>query len=289
MNGNADSRATLLISCNDKPGIVSRISTLLYHHKANIVTSDQYTTDPVNGMFFMRIEFDIAGILNQEHELREAIASLAQKIEFQWQMYLASEIKRMAIFVSKEDHALLELLWQWRSGDLRVEIPLIISNHEESRVLAEQMGIPFVYIPVDRNNKLQAETEQLRVLEENAVDFVVLARYMQILTPLFVERYRNRIINIHHSFLPAFIGAKPYERAYERGVKIIGATAHYVNEQLDEGPIIEQDIHRVTHNESAVDLKKMGRYVERTVLARAVKWHIEDRIIIHGNKTIVFI
>ncbi|WP_274362807.1 formyltetrahydrofolate deformylase [Paenibacillus thermotolerans] len=282
-----NSRAILLISCQDKPGIVAKLTTLLYMNGANIVSSDQYTTDPVNGMFFMRIEFDIPNIDEKLGDLEDKLDSLSKEVMFDWKLSLPNKVKRMAILVSKEDHCLLELLWQWRSGDLPVEIPMIISNHENSRETAEQWGIPYHYLPVTKDNKSEVEKKQIELLKGN-VDFIVLARYMQILTPTFVEQFPNQIINIHHSFLPAFIGAKPYERAYQRGVKIIGATAHYVNDQLDEGPIIEQDVQRVTHNESAKELKNIGKHIERIVLARAVKWHTEDRIIINENKTVVF-
>lgn len=195
--------------------------------------------------------------------------------------------KRMAIFVSKHDHCLLELLWQWQAKDLDVEIPLVISNHPDLRSIVENMGISYYHIPITPENKREAEEEELRLLE-GKVDFIVLARYMQILSPDFIEHYPNRIINIHHSFLPAFVGGRPYEQAYERGVKLIGATAHYVTAELDQGPIIEQDVQRVTHNEGVADLRRIGRQIEKRVLARAVKWHIEDRIIVHENKTIVF-
>ncbi|WP_397379066.1 formyltetrahydrofolate deformylase [Paenibacillus sp. YYML68] len=285
MNETNNVRAKLLISCPDQPGIVAKISNLLYQHNANIVSSDQYSTDPSSGMFFMRIEFDMPGIEEREQQIGQEIEALGLNIDYT--LSLAKRKKRMAIFVSKEDHCLVELLWQWKSGDLDVDIPMIVSNHPDSAALAEQFGIPYYHIQVDKDNKKLAEEQQLKLLD-GKVDYVVLARYMQILTPNFVAAYRNRIINIHHSFLPAFIGAKPYERAFARGVKIIGATAHFVNEQLDEGPIIEQDIQRVTHNENANELKKIGRMIERVVLARAVKWYIEDRIIIHENKTVVF-
>lgn len=198
------------------------------------------------------------------------------------------DIKRTAIFVSKDPHCLMELLWEWQSGDLETEIVCVISNHDNAREIVESQGLPFHHIPANKDIREQAEAEQIRLMEEYNVDLLVLARYMQILTPAFVERFEDRIINIHHSFLPAFVGAKPYERAYDRGVKLIGATSHYVTNELDEGPIIEQDIERVDHRDHVDDLKKIGRKVERRVLANAVKWHLEDRVIVKDNKTIVF-
>jgi len=281
-------RARLLISCPDQPGIVASVSRFLYEHGANIITSDQHSTDPRGGTFFMRIEFDLPELDRREEELKRNFAEIARYYQMEWKLTLASRLKRMAIFVSREDHCLLELLWQWRAGDFVSDIAMVISNHPDLRDIVEQWNIPFHHIPVDRDNKPAAERRQFELME-GAVDLVVLARYMQILSPEFVAKYRNNIINIHHSFLPAFVGAKPYERAYERGVKLIGATSHYVTEDLDEGPIIEQDVHRVDHSHNAADLKRVGRYVERTVLARAVKWHLEDRIIVHGNKTVVFV
>ncbi len=201
---------------------------------------------------------------------------------------MASELKRVAIFVSKELHCLHELIWEWQTGNLMAEIAVVISNHEEARELVERLNIPFHYMKANKDIRAEVEKKQLELLEQYDVDVIVLARYMQILTPDFVSAHPNRIINIHHSFLPAFIGANPYKRAYERGVKLIGATSHYVTNDLDEGPIIEQDIERVDHRDNAEALKNIGRTIERSVLARAVKWHLEDRVIVHENKTIVF-
>lgn len=205
-----------------------------------------------------------------------------------WSLTLASELKRVAIFVSKELHCLHELIWEWQTGNLMAEIAVVISNHEEARELVERLNIPFHYMKTNKDIRAEVEKKQLELLEQYDVDVIVLARYMQILTPDFVSAHPNRIINIHHSFLPAFIGANPYKRAYERGVKLIGATSHYVTNDLDEGPIIEQDIERVDHRDNAEALKNIGRTIERSVLARAVKWHLEDRVIVHENKTIVF-
>lgn len=205
-----------------------------------------------------------------------------------WSLTLASELKRVAIFVSKELHCLHELIWEWQTGNLMAEIAVVISNHEEARELVERLNIPFHYMKANKDIRAEVEKKRLELLEQYDVDVIVLARYMQILTPDFVSAHPNRIINIHHSFLPAFIGANPYKRAYERGVKLIGATSHYVTNDLDEGPIIEQDIERVDHRDNAEALKNIGRTIERGVLARAVKWHLEDRVIVHENKTIVF-
>jgi formyltetrahydrofolate deformylase len=280
-------RARLLISCPDQPGIVASVSRFLFEHGANIISSDQHTTDPVGGDFFMRVEFELPDLDRREAELERDFREVADKYAMDWRFARASRIKRMAIFVSKEDHCLVELLWQWKAGDYLADIVMVVSNHPDLRDTVEQWNIPFHYIPVTKETKAEAEREQLALMRDK-VDFIVLARYMQILSPAFVELYRNNIINIHHSFLPAFIGANPYQRAYERGVKLIGATSHYVTEDLDEGPIIEQDVQRVDHRYNARELKRVGRFIERTVLARAVNWHINDRIIVHGNKTVVF-
>jgi formyltetrahydrofolate deformylase len=203
-------------------------------------------------------------------------------------MEQASKKKRLAIFVSKEDHCLLELLWQQKAGHLDAEFAIVVSNHRDVQGIVEEMGIPFHYLPVNSSNKKEMESLQIELIQKNNVDVIVLARYMQILSPEFTKTFPNQIINIHHSFLPAFIGANPYARAYDRGVKLIGATAHYVTDELDEGPIIEQDVQRVNHRDQLEDLKKIGKYIERTVLAQAVKWHVEDRVLTYGNKTIVF-
>ncbi|MBE3554283.1 MAG: formyltetrahydrofolate deformylase [Thermicanus sp.] len=286
-NEKKERQGKLLISCPDRPGIVAAISRFLFEQGANILESNQYSTDPENGLFFMRILFDLPGLQDKKEELEAAFAPIRERFGMTARFEYPTPRKKMAIFVSRHDHCLLELLWQWHSGDLDVEIPLVISNHLDLREQVENMGIPYYHIPITSSTKEEAEEKELKLLEGKA-DFIVLARYMQILSPSFISHYPNRIINIHHSFLPAFVGGRPYEQAYERGVKLIGATAHYVTEELDQGPIIEQDVHRVTHNEGVPELKRIGRQVEKTVLARAVKWHIEDRIIVHHNKTIVF-
>ena len=221
-------------------------------------------------------------------ELERDFADIAVRFRMKCQFSLVSVKKRVAIFVSKEDHCLLELLWLWQSGDLYADVAVVISNHAEMKRLVEPFGIPYVHVPVTADTKQEAELRQIEAVERYGAELIVLARYMQIVSPRFIESFRNRIINIHHSFLPAFIGGNPYKQAYGRGVKIIGATAHYVTEELDGGPIIEQDVQRVTHRDNVDDLKRIGRMIERTVLARAVKWHLEDRILVHENKTVVF-
>ncbi|MGN8645988.1 formyltetrahydrofolate deformylase [Gracilibacillus sp. HCP3S3_G5_1] len=281
-------RARLLINCADQPGIVAAVSQFLYEHDANIIESNQYSTDPHGGEFFMRIEFEIENLKDQVDKLEADFQQVKQAFNMEATFKYVDEVKKMAIFVSKEPHCLLELLWEWQSSDLMADISLVISNHETSREFVEPLGIPYYYIPANKDIRKQVEEKQIQLLKEHEIDVIVLARYMQILTPNFVETFKNQIINIHHSFLPAFIGAKPYERAYQRGVKLIGATSHYVTNDLDEGPIIEQDISRVDHRDNVEAMKKIGQSVERSVLARAIKWHLEDRIIVYGNKTIVF-
>lgn len=287
MTQHSSQRACLLISCTDRPGIVAAVSNFLFERGANIVQLDQYSTDPDEGHYFMRLEFDADIVTHDRNRLEAEFLPLARRFDMSWRFAYADRVKRMAIFVSREDHCLLELLWQWRWGDLNVSIPMVISNHAILRDIVEDFQIPFYHLPITPETKREQEDQALELLEGKA-DFVVLARYMQILSPEFLSHYPHKVINIHHSFLPAFIGGKPYEQAYARGVKIIGATAHYATEELDAGPIIEQDVVRVDHRNDAEQLKKIGRNIERTVLARAVKWHVEDRILIHGNKTIVF-
>ena len=281
-------RGRLLINCPDQPGIVATVSRFLFQYNANIIDSSQYSTNPESGDFFIRIEFECSSLQEKKEEIKAGFIAIAENFSMNWKMTFASDVKRTAIFVSKELHCIRELLFEWQSGELMTDIPLVISNHETARELVESFGIPFVYIPASRENRREVETEQLALLKEYEIDLIVLARYMQILTPAFVEANLKRIINIHHSFLPAFVGARPYDRAYQRGVKLIGATSHYVTNDLDEGPIIEQDTMRVDHRDNIDDMKKIGRSIERSVLARSVGWHLEDRIIVDGNKTIVF-
>jgi formyltetrahydrofolate deformylase len=280
-------RGRLLISCPDRPGIVAAVSRFLYDQGANIVHSDQHSTAPEGGVFFMRIEFDLHQLGERGPALERAFVSVGERFDMDWRLAYAGTPHRLAVFVSREEHCLLELLWQRRAGDLRAEIALVISNHPDLEETARSWGVSFHHIPVHPDRKAEAECAQLALLEGRA-DVVVLARYMQILTPEFLALFPGRVINIHHSFLPAFVGAKPYTQAYRRGVKLIGATAHYVTADLDAGPIIEQDVERVDHRHTPDDLRRIGRMIERHVLARAVSWHVEDRILIHENKTVVF-
>lgn len=286
---NTKTLARLLICCPDRPGIVSAVSALLYNHGVNITALDQHSTDPEGGTFIMRLEFQTPHLDVSREALERAFeATVAQRYDMQWQMRYAAEPQKMTIMVSRLDHGLLELLWRWSRGELAAEITQVISNHPDMQAAVESFGVPFHHIPVSADNKPEAEARALELMRGKA-DLVVLARYMQILSEDFVAEFPNRIINIHHSFLPAFVGADPYRRAFERGVKLIGATAHYVTTDLDEGPIIEQDVIRVSHRHDVAELKEFGTNIERAVLARAVKWHLEDRVIVHGNKTVVFV
>ena len=280
-------RGRLVVACPDRPGIIAAVSRFLFERGANIVHSDQHTTDPTGGQFFLRVEFDLDDLPAHAADIEREFAPIADRYAMEWRLALADVPQRLAIFASKEDHCLLELLWQQRAGDLAAEIALVIGNHPELAPVVAPWALPFHHVPVTGETKAEAEATQL-VLLDGRVDAIVLARYMQILSPAFVERWRHRIINIHHSFLPAFVGAKPYAQAHARGVKIIGATAHYVTADLDAGPIIEQDVQRVDHRHDVDDLRRIGRQIERTVLARAVAWHVEDRVLVHGNKTVVF-
>jgi len=277
----------LVITCPDRPGIVAAVSQFLFEAGANITESQQYSTDPFGGTFFLRLEFHLDGLDQRAGELRERFARMADRFSMRWKLTSAADLKRVAIMVSRTDHALQEILWRAQSGELHADIRMIISNHTDAGEAAAWWGLPFHHVPVTPETKDAAETTQLRLLD-GEVDLVILARYMQILSPRFLSDFTAPIINIHHSFLPAFAGAEPYRRAAARGVKLVGATAHYVTAELDAGPIIEQDIVRVDHRCSADDLRRLGRHVERAVLARAVGWHLEDRVIVHQNSTIVF-
>ncbi|MBN8210092.1 formyltetrahydrofolate deformylase [Bacillus sp. NTK071] len=285
---NQTEKGILLVSCPDTEGIVAAVSTFLFSNGANIVHSDQHSTDPVQGHFFMRIEFSHPDLLEKLPELEAAFEETASPFSMQWSITATSKKPLIAIFATKEDHCLQELIWRWQLGELHAEIAMVISNHNHFRELTEEAGIPFYHVPVTKETKAEATVAHLSLLEEHKVDTVILARYMQIIPEELIKQYPNEIINIHHSFLPAFIGGNPYKQAFDRGVKLIGATAHYVNEQLDEGPIIEQDITRITHRYNVTDLKRHGKDIERIVLYRAVKWHLEKRVIVHGTKTIVF-
>ena len=281
------SKVVLLVSCPDRKGIVAGISNFIYSLGGNILRSDQYTTDPLDGVFFLRIEFDFLDTALSRDELEHEFEKLAVPFNMDWKMMYAKDTKRMAIMASRQGHCLVDLLWRWKTGDLRSEIQFVISNHPDLQKTVESFGIPFYLFPVTPITRRQQEDDILKLLNGN-VDVIVLARYMQILSNEFISRYPNRIINIHHSFLPAFIGANPYEQALNRGVKIIGATAHFVTDKLDEGPIIEQDVIRVTHRDGLSDLILKGRDLEKTVLARAVRWYLEDRILAYHNRTVVF-
>jgi formyltetrahydrofolate deformylase len=279
--------AKLLVVCPDRPGIVAALAQLLYGHGANILDSDQHT-DTEAGVFFQRIRFDLTGLHVDRTTLEGAIAEVAGRMNMRWRLEHASRRKRVAIFVSKHDHCLYDLLLRNRSGELDCEIAMIISNHPDAKPIAEQFGIDYHTIPITRESKPEQEARQLELLHAARVDLVVLARYMQILSDDLIDRAGCPIINIHHSFLPAFIGGRPYHQAYERGVKLIGATAHYATPELDEGPIIEQDVARATHGDTVADLVRKGRDLERMVLSRAVRWHLEDRVLVYDNKTVVF-
>ena len=283
-----DHRAILLVQCPDRPGIVAAISSFLFRHGANIIDFEQHTSDDDGGVYFTRLEFQTDRIDLPLDDLKNAFGlDVARPFAMDWRLTLASQRKKVAVLVSRHDHALLELLWTWQRGELRAEISAVISNHPDLRPAVESFGIPFAHVPNTRETRAAAEGRMAALLEGKA-DLLVLARYMQIVSPELVARWPHRMINIHHSFLPAFAGADPYRQAYDRGVKIVGATAHYVTAELDAGPIIEQDVGRVSHRDEVEDLKHLGRDLERRVLARAVRWHCEDRIIVHGNKTVVF-
>ena len=287
MNMFTENTARLLITCEDRPGIVQAVSSFLYHQGANITALDQYATEAQGGQYFMRVEFELAHLATRLETLTSTFAkNVAEKYAMDWKLNSVSDVKKVGILVSKVDHALLELLWRHSRGSMPCEITQVISNHETLRDKVERFGIPFHVVPVDKDNKVEAYAKIDEMMQGN--DLLVLARYMQILSEDFVEKWPQKIINIHHSFLPAFVGANPYKQAHEKGVKLIGATAHYVTADLDQGPIIEQDVERVSHDYSIEQLRELGEDVERNVLARAVRWHLEDRVIVDGNKTIVF-
>ncbi|WP_309102851.1 formyltetrahydrofolate deformylase [Microbacterium sp.] len=276
--------ARLLIACDDQPGIVAAVAGVLADHGANIISLDQHSTDAEGGRFFQRTVIHLEGLAAARPALEESITMVAERFGMDWSLHDVAKRKRVAVFVSKYDHCLMELLWRTQRGQLDIDITMVVSNHPDLAEAVRSFGVPFVHIP--SGDKAAMEARQLELLQGN-VDLVVLARYMQILTDDFIGRIGAPVINIHHSFLPAFIGANPYARAKDRGVKLIGATAHYATADLDEGPIIEQDVTRVTHSESAAELQSRGADVERLVLARAVQWHAEDRVIVHGRSTVI--
>ncbi len=276
------------MQCPDRPGIVAAISSFLFRHGANITDFDQHSSEDTSESYFTRLEFQTDRLDLPLQDLQTAFAlDVAKPFAMDWRLSLSTARKRVAVLVSRHDHVLLELLWAWRRGELRAEVTTVVSNHPDLQDAVAPFGVAWAHVPNAPERRAEAEARMAELLEGKA-DVLVLARYMQIVSPAFVARWPNRIINIHHSFLPAFAGADPYRQAYERGVKIVGATAHYVTAELDAGPIIEQDVGRVSHRDSVDDLKQLGRDLERRVLVRAVRWHCEDRVIVHGNKTVVF-
>jgi formyltetrahydrofolate deformylase len=284
--------AILLISCPDRKGEVATIADFVYRHGGNILHADEHA-DEESGLFLMRVEFDPKDFdidLSQKDlaDFGKHFSPIAETFQMQWRLAQSSQRPRMIILVSKYDHCLVDLLYRHKSGELACDIPLIISNHADNQAVADFYKIPYAIVPVTKENKNQAEAKIQSLIDDQQPDFMVLARYMQILSNDFVNRYAQRIINIHHSFLPAFVGARPYHQAFERGVKLIGATSHYVTEVLDDGPIIEQDVVRVSHRDTVEDLIRKGRDLEKVVLSRAVRWHVENRVLVYGNKTVVF-
>src|SRR5579863_4082549 len=281
------STAVLLISCPDRKGIVATISDFVFRHNGNILHADEHADEESN-LFLMRVEFDPTGFDIELADFSRHFTPIANKFEMQWRLARSNYRPKMIILVSKYDHCLVDLLYRHKSGELACDIPLIISNHADNQAIADFYKIPYAIVPVSKDNKNQAEETIHSMIGLHRPDFMVLARYMQILSNDFVNRYPQRIINIHHSFLPAFVGARPYHQAFERGVKLIGATSHYVTEVLDDGPIIEQDVVRVSHRDTVDDLIRKGRDLEKVVLSRAVRWQVENRVLLYGNKTAVF-
>jgi formyltetrahydrofolate deformylase len=284
--------AILLVSCPDAKGEVATIADFVYRHNGNILHADEHA-DEESGLFLMRVEFDpkdfdIDLSQNDLADFGKRFSPIAEPFHMKWRLALSSHRQRMIILVSKFDHCLVDLLYRHKSGELACDIPLIISNHPDNQAIADFFRIPYAIVPAMKDNKRQAEATIHALIDEHKPDFMVLARYMQILSNEFVNRYPQRIINIHHSFLPAFVGGRPYHQAFERGVKLIGATSHYVTEVLDDGPIIEQDVVRVSHRDTVEDLIRKGRDLEKVVLSRAVRWHVENRVLLYGNKTVVF-
>ena len=281
------SSAILLLSCPDRKGEVATIADFIFRHGGNILHADEHG-DAESGLFLMRVEFDPTDFDFDLADFSKYFSPVAEAFAMKWRLAQSSQRQRLIILVSKYDHCLVDLLYRHKSGELACEIPLIISNHSDNQPIADFYHIPYAVIPVSKDNKQAAEAQLLGLIEQHKPDFMVLARYMQILSNEFVKRYPQRIINIHHSFLPAFVGARPYHQAFERGVKLIGATSHYVTEVLDDGPIIEQDVVRVSHRDTVDDLIRKGRDLEKVVLSRAVRWHVENRVLLYGNKTVVF-
>lgn len=279
--------AILLISCPDRQGLVAAVTDFIARHNGNILHLDQHV-DADENVFFMRVEWDLRSFTIAPAHIASQFGAIADRFGMTFQLHFSDQTPRMAVFVSKEAHCLYDILYRYQAGEWRVEIPVIISNHPDLGTVAEKFGIEYRVFPVNKDNKAEQEAAQLELLREYRIDFVVLARYMQILTEDFVTHYPNRIINIHHSFLPAFAGAKPYHRAHGRGVKIIGASSHYVTAELDAGPIIDQDVARINHRDSIDDLIRKGKDVEKLVLSRAIRFHLQRQVLVYNNKTVIF-
>ena len=279
--------ARLIVSCPDRSGIIAALSSLLAENRANIISSDQYSTDPEGGRFFLRMVFRLEGLADRRDTLEDRLTEIGREFAMDWRIAVAGVRQRLALFASRHEHCALDLLWRRQRGELDADIVAVISNHPDLEQHVRPFGVPYHHVPVTPERKAEAEQQELDLLA-GTVDLVVLARYMQVLSTGFLERIGVPVINIHHSFLPAFAGPAPYAQAHERGVKLIGATAHYATEELDEGPIIEQGVARVSHRDTPAALARIGRDLERVVLARAVQWHLEDRVIVDGNRTLVF-
>ncbi|KAB8320563.1 formyltetrahydrofolate deformylase [Tolypothrix campylonemoides VB511288] len=282
----ASATATLLISCPDQRGLVAKIANFIYANGGNIIHADQHT-DFAAGLFLTRIEWQLDEFNLPRDLIAPAFNAIAQPLQAKWELHFSDTVPRIAIWVSRQDHCLFDLIWRQRAKEFTAEIPLIISNHPDLKVVAEQFGIEYFHVPITKENKQEQEAKQLELLQQYKIDLVVLAKYMQILSGEFIAKF-PQVINIHHSFLPAFVGANPYHKAFERGVKIIGATSHYVTDNLDAGPIIEQDVVRVSHRDEVEDLIRKGKDLERVVLARAVRLHLQNRVLVYGNRTVVF-
>jgi formyltetrahydrofolate deformylase len=279
--------ATLLVTCPDRKGIVASLAQLLYGHGANILDSDQHS-DPGEGQFFQRIRFDLSTLTTDRVALERGILEVAERFKMDWRLAYGDRTRRVAIFASKHAHCLYDLLIRYRAGELACEVAMVVSNHADAAAIAQHFEVPFHHLPITADGRVRQEAAAIELIERAGVDLIVLARYMQILSPEFVTRFPSRIINIHHSFLPAFVGANPYRQAYVRGVKLIGATSHYVTAELDQGPIIEQATIRCSHRDTVDDLVRKGKDLEKIVLAAAVRWHLDDRVLVYAGKTVVF-
>ncbi len=279
--------ATLLVACQDRKGIVASLAQVLYGHGANILDSDQHS-DPIAGMFFQRLRFDMSTLTTDRVSLENGIKEVSERLKMDWRLSYGAKVRKVALWVSKLEHCLYDLLIRHRAGELACEMAMVVSNHPDAEGIAKHFGVPFHCVPLTAETKGAAEARATQIMAEAGIDLIVLARYMQILSPAFVARWESKIINIHHSFLPAFVGANPYRQAYEKGVKLIGATSHYVTAELDQGPIIEQAVARASHRDSVEDLVRKGRDLEKRVLAQALRAHLDDRILVYAGKTVVF-